>query len=278
LQVPIRFAPTTPGAKTAIITISSNDPAAPAKTVTVTGETPEDWICHPPTFASVGMSGGPAFGDSRTSDFTFSGSGRALVPFGRTHSFGVQTQGEFIGYHERYEGEVDAGLLNRWKWFQGGLFANVKAIELGASSNAGTLGHASFTLDVFLKNFRLNVFGAKGFHDDALVRVVDQFGGGAQVSLAPFAPKTYLEGNLVFLHPPEPASDRPGAMLRLSHQLFDRVGLAVELTVNDSLIGSTNNGRVVFGIVFGRWARPGDLRNHGTPLGTDVPRVHYVVR
>ena len=45
-----------------------------------------------------------------------------MVPFGPTHSFGVQTQGEFIGYHERYEGELDAGLLNRWKWLQGGVF------------------------------------------------------------------------------------------------------------------------------------------------------------
>ena len=278
LQVPIRFAPTTPGAKTANITISSNDPATPSKIVSLTGETPEEWICHPPTFASVGMSGGPAFGHSRTSDFTFSGAGRSLVPFGKTHSFGVQTQGEFIGYHERYEGEVDAGLLNRWKWIQGGLFANVKAAGLGPLSDAGTLAHASFTLDVLLKKFRFNVFGARGFHDAALVRVVDQFGGGAQVSLAPFAPKTWLEGNLIYLHLPEPLPARPGAMIRVSHQLFDHLELMAEVTVNESLVGPTNNGRVVVGFVFGRWARPADLTNKGTPLGTDVPRVHYVIR
>jgi hypothetical protein len=278
LQVPIRFAPTTPGAKTANITISSNDPATPSKIVTLTGETPEEWICHPPTFASVGMSGGPAFGHSRTSDFTFSGAGRSLVPFGKTHSFGVQTQGEFIGYHERYEGEVDAGLLNRWTWIQGGLFANVKAAGLGPLSDAGTLAHASFTLDVLLKKFRFNVFGARGFHDAALVRVVDQFGGGAQVSLAPFAPKTWLEGNLIYLHLPEPLPARPGAMIRVSHQLFDHLELMAEVTVNESLVGPTNNGRVVVGFVFGRWARPADLTNKGTPLGTDVPRVHYVIR
>jgi hypothetical protein len=140
------------------------------------------------------------------------------------------------------------------------------------------LGHASFTLDVLLKKFRLNAFGAKGFHDDALLRVVDQFGGGAQVSLAPWAPKTFLEGNLVFLHLPEPLGDRPGAMLRVSHQLFERLELTAEVTVNESLVGTTNNGRVVVGFVFGRWARPLDLSNRGTPLGTDAPRIRYVVR
>lgn len=278
LEVPIRLQPTSPGAKSGTITISSSDTSTPLKLVNLTGETPEAWVCHPPTFASLSMSGGPAFGHTRTSDFTFSGQGRAMVPFGPTHSFGVQTQGEFIGYHERYEGELDAGLLNRWKWLQGGVFANIKSAELTAASDAGVLGHASFTLDVLLKKFRVNVFGAKGFHDDALLRVVDQFGGGAQVSLAPWAPKTYLEGNLVFLHQPEPLGGRPGAMLRVSHQLFERLELTAEVTVNESLVGPTNNGRVVIGFVFGRWARPQDLSNLGTPLGTDVPRVRYVVR
>ena len=278
LQVPIRLQPTSAGAKSATITINSSDPTTPVKLMNLTGDTPESWVCHPPTLASLSMSGGPAFGHTRTSDFTFSGQGRALVPFGPTHSFGVQTQGEFIGYHERYEGELDAGLLNRWTWLQGGVFANIKATEITAVSNAGVLGHASFTLDILLKKYRLNVFGAKGFHDDALVRVVDQFGGGAQVSLAPFAPKTYLEGNLVFLHQPEPLGGRPGAMLRVSHQLFERLELTAEVTVNESLVGTTNNGRVMVGFVFGRWARPADLSNRGTPLGTDAPRIHYVVR
>ena len=278
IEVPIRLRPTSAGAKNANITISSNDPSTPSKVVALNGQTPPAWLCHPPTFASVGMSGGPAFGSTRTSDFTFTGQGRAMVPFGPTHSFAVQTQGEFIGYDGRYEGEANVGLLNRWKWIQGGLFANIKGAELGAASDAGTLGHASFTLDVLLNTFRINVFGAKGFHDDPFVRVVDQFGGGAQVSLAPVLPNTWLEGNLIFLHPPQPLGNRPGAMLRISHQLFEHLELTAEVTVNESLLGPTNNGRVVFGFVFGRWARPKDLTNRDTPLATDVPRVHYVVR
>lgn len=278
IDVPIRLRPTSPGPKNATITITSSDPSAPSKTVTLTGETPEPWICHPPTFSSVGLAGGPAFGSTKTSDWTWAGQARAMMPFGSTHSFGVQTQGEFIGYDARSEGEAATGLLNRWKWLQGGIFANFKGAELGVATRAGTLGQASFTLDVLLNVVRFNVFGAKGFHDDSFLRVVDQLGGGAQVSLAPALPNTWIDANLILLHPPAPLGNRPGAMVRVSHQLFEHLELTAEVTVNESLLNSTNNGRIVFGFVFGRWARPKDLVNRDTPLGTDVPRVHYVVR
>ena len=66
-------------------------------------------------------------------------------------------------------------------------------------------------------------------------------------------------------------------MLRVSHVLFPRLELTAEFTLNESLVGPTNNGRFVVGFVFGRWARPQDLSNRGTPLGTDVPRVRYVL-
>jgi hypothetical protein len=278
LEVPIRLEPTSPGPKTATITIASTDPAAPSKVVTLTGDTPPAWICHPPTFASVGMSAGPTFGSTATGGYTFTGHGRAMVPFGPTHTFGVQAQGEFLGYHQRYEGEMDLGLLNRWKWLQGGVFGSFKEAEIGSLNDTSALGQASFTLDILLNTFRVNVFGSKGFHDDVPgMRVVDQFGGGAQVSLAPVAPKTFLEGSLVLLHPPAPSGNRPGAMIRVSHELFEHFELTAELSVNETLLAPTNDGRIVFGFVFGRWARPKDLSNHRTPLGTDVPRVRYVL-
>jgi hypothetical protein len=53
--------------------------------------------------------------------------------------------------------------------------------------------------------------------------------------------------------------------------------MTAELSVNEALLASTNNGRFVVGFAFGRWARPRDLSNHQTPLGTDVPRVRYVI-
>jgi hypothetical protein len=278
MEVPIRLQPTSPGPKTTTLTISSNDPAAPTKNVTLTGDTPPAWICHPPTFASLGMSAGPTFGSTATGSYTFSGQGRAMVPFGPEHTFGVQAQGEFLGYDERYEGQMDIGLLNRWKWLQGGVFGSFKEAEVGSQNDTSALGQAGFTLDILLNTFRLNAFGSKGFHDDVPgMRVVDQFGGGGQVSLAPLLPKTYLEGNLVLLHPPAPLGNRPGAMIRVSHELFEHLELTAEVSVNETLLASTNDGRVVFGFTFGRWARPRDLSNHRTPLGTDVPRVRYVI-
>jgi hypothetical protein len=97
------------------------------------------------------------------------------------------------------------------------------------------------------------------------------------VSRAPLLPKTYLEGNLALLHPPAPLGNRPGAMIRVSHELFEHLELTAELSVNETLLASTNNGRFVVGFAFGRWARPRDLSNHQTPLGTDVPRVRYAI-
>jgi len=188
IDVPIRLRPTSSGVKNTTITISSNDPAAPSKTVTLTGETPPEWVCHAPTFASLSMSVGPTFGSTKTGGYTYTGQGRGMVPFGSTHSFGVQVQGEFLGYHQRNEGEFDGGLLNRWKWLQGGVFASFKEAEVGPANDRGALSQAAFTLDILLNTFRINVFGAKGFHDDPTFQVVDQFGAGAQVSLAPFAP------------------------------------------------------------------------------------------
>ena len=96
LEVPIRFAPTTSGAKSATITINSNDPATPNKVATLTADTPDLALCNPPSFTSAGMSVGPTFGSSRMGDYTFTGQARHLVPFGEKHTFALQTQGEYL--------------------------------------------------------------------------------------------------------------------------------------------------------------------------------------
>ena len=75
LEIPIRLAPTTAGPKTTILTLSSNDPATLAKTVTLTGDTPAAELCHAPSFTSVGLSIGPTFGSTRTGDFTVTAQG-----------------------------------------------------------------------------------------------------------------------------------------------------------------------------------------------------------
>ena len=64
-------------------------------------------------------------------------------------------------------------------------------------------------------------------------------------------------------------------MARYTHHFNPRFALFGEFTLNEVVLGPTNNGRVIVGFVFGRWTRPSDLSNKHTPLGTEVPRVHY---
>ena len=297
LEVPIRFAPTTPGPKSANITIASNDPVTPNKVVTLTATTPDSELCHPPSFTSVGMSIGPVFGSSKTGSWTYTGQGRHLFPFGDQHSFGVQVQGEFLYYHTQHDGQVDVGLVNRWKKVQLGVFSNIKFAEEDAFlKDGGTLGQASAVLDIFFTAVRLNIFATKGFKDigvlnedtsyaiaggtalptttQDLARVADTLGAGVLFAIGP---NDDIEGSLAWLRRAKPTAlgDRAGVMARYTHHFNPRVALFGEFTLNEVVLGPTNNGRVIVGFVFGRWTRPSDLSNKHTPLGTEVPRVHY---
>ncbi len=206
LQVPIRLAPTTAGPKTTTLTFSSNDPATPAKTVTLTADTPAAELCHAPSFTSVGLSIGPTFGSTRTGDFTVTAQGRQMVPFGERHSFAFQGQGEYLYYEGRHEGEIDFGLIKRRREVQFGVFANLKFADFAPSLDGGSLGQASAVADVLLTNVRLNFFGTKGFKDvglldrqsslllapvglgipvaaiERIAQVTDAYGGGAQAA------------------------------------------------------------------------------------------------
>jgi len=301
LEIPIRLAPTTAGPKTTILTLSSNDPATLAKTVTLTGDTPAAELCHAPSFTSVGLSIGPTFGSTRTGDFTVTAQGRQMVPFGERHSFAFQGQGEYLYYEGRHEGEVDFGLIKRRREVQFGVFANLKFADFAPSLDGGSLGQASAVADVLLTKVRLNFFGTKGFKDVGLIdrqsslllapvgpgipvaaieriaQVTDAYGGGAQAALAV---NTDIEGHLMWLRRARPSllSDRVGADLRVTQHLTPQFALFGELTLNETLVGSSNNGTVVFGFVFGRWTRPSDLSNKHTPLGMDIPSIHYDLR
>jgi hypothetical protein len=304
LALPIRFAPASAGAKTTTLTFTSNDPVTPAKAVTLTGTTPVAELCHAPSFTAAGISLGPTFGSSATGDFTFTGQGRHMVPFGEKHNFALQAQGEFLYYQERHEGEVDFGLLNRWHHVQLGVFGNFKFADFGVRADGGSVGQASGVVDLLFSLVRVNLFATKGFKDAGplssttaftfsgppvagttvagittgqIVRVADAYGGGALVGLAP---NTDLEGHLMWLRRarPTPLGDKLGADLRITQHLNPRVALFGEVTLNETLVGSSNSGRVVFGVVFGRWLRPSDFTNKHTPLATEVPRIHYDLR
>jgi hypothetical protein len=298
-DVPIRFAPTTPGPKSANITITSNDPAT-AKVVTLTADTPANELCHPPSFTSVGMSTGPTFGSSRTGDWTMAVQGRDMVPFGEQHTFGVQVQGEYLYYSGRHEGQFDIGLVNRWKKVQFGVFSDFKFADFGQVKDGGALGQASAVVDLFFTSVRVHFFGSKGFKDigvlstntsftfsaapgpgttvtaidlESVIRVVDTLGGGVLVGIGP---NTDLDGSLMWLRRqrPTPLSDGVGATARVTHHFSSRFAVFGEFTLNETLLGPTNSGSVIGGFVFGRWTRPSDFANKHTPLGTEVPSVH----
>lgn len=287
LEIPIRLAPTTAGPKTTTLTLSSNDPATLAKMVTLTGDTPAAELCHAPSFTSVGLSIGPTFGSSGSGDFTVAAQGRHMVPFGERHSFAFQGQGEYLYYEGRHEGQIDLGLMKRRREVQFGVFANFKFADFAPSADGGSLGQATAVADVLLNKWHLNFFGSKGFKDvgvttpvgtiEQLVQVTDAYGGGARTALAV---NTDIEGHLMWLRRarPSPLSDRVGADVRVTHHLTPQLALFGEFTLNETLVGNSNNGRVVFGFVFGRWTRSADLANKHTPLGVDIPRVHYDLR
>jgi hypothetical protein len=304
LAIPIRLAPTTPGPKTVTLTFTSNDPVTPAKNVTLTGTTSVAELCHPPSFTALGMSLGPTFGSSKTGDFTFTGQGRHIVPFGEHHNYAFQGQGEYLYYEGRHEGEIDLGLMNRWHHVQLGVFSNFKFADFGVTADGGAVGQASGVIDLLFSVVRVNLFATKGFKDTGdlsgttsftfaaapgpgttilgattgpVVRVADAFGGGALVALGP---NTDLDGHLMWLRRarPTPLSDKAGADIRVTQHLSSQFALFGELTLNETLLGNTNSGRVVFGFVFGRWTRPSDFTNKRTPLATDVPRLHYDLR
>ena len=67
-------------------------------------------------------------------------------------------------------------------------------------------------------------------------------------------------------------------MARVTPHLTPRFALFAEFTLNETYVGPTNNGRVVFGFVFGRWTRPSDYTNKHTPLGMEVPPIHFDLR
>jgi hypothetical protein len=293
IKVPIRFHPTTAGAKTATVTISSDDPSQPSKAVAVTGTVPPSYVCQPPTFAAIDAGIGPTFGADRTGDYTFYGKGRVMTPFGQGHVFGIQTQGEYMFYPGRQEGELDATLLYRRNIMQFGFGGRFKDAGFRADASSGTLIDASFTWDVLLPFIRFGAFGAKGLRETAVVdrvetaaavgsritgtervlHTVDQLGGAVQVGVLPL---TWVDANVAFLNRHAPgASNTAGGAVRVSRLLAPGLTLTAQLDVNESFVGPNAVGTFTIGITLGRWSRPSDYSNPQTPLGVDVPRLRY---
>jgi hypothetical protein len=298
LEIPIRFQPTSAGAKSATVTLATNDPAAPTKNVSVKGVAPPDYVCHPPLFTWIDTAVGPTFGTGRTGDYTFNGSGHVVASFGPQRTFAIQAQGEYMYYPGRREGQLDTALLYRRHKLQFGVGTSFKDADLRGEATPGTLSHATFSLDVLLPKVRFGIFDAKGLHEidvvtlsevvgaatsagqpivahERLLHTIDQFGGRVQF---PVLPPSWIDANVVYLHRYTPGlSDTAGAAIRYSHQLLPGVAAMVQLDINESFVGANMVGTVTFGVTLGRKSRPPDYSNPVNPLGLEIPRVHYEV-
>ena len=298
LAIPIRFHPSSPGLKSGVITVSTNNTASPNTVVNVGGSAPPGYVCDPAAFAAIDTAIGPTWGTGRTGDYTYNASGMALAPFGPGKTFGIQGQAEYMFYPGRQEGQIDSALLYRRGVLQFGAGGSFKRSNLRAEASSGALSHATLTFDLLLPAFRVGAFGSKGLREtdvvtlsetlgtpvgvgqpivanERLLHTVDQLGGGGQVEIVP---AIWLDGHIEWLHRYTPGlGNAGGGAIRVSGLLFSGVVVTAQFDVNESYLVSNNVGTFTVGVTLGRRSRPADFSNPVNPLGTTLPRVHYEV-
>ena len=269
----------------------ANQPAPPAAPpIDVAGEVGKALDARrQPRFQVLGAN----IGADSNRDLTFTGKGRFFGPFADHYAF--QAQAEYMYFKTQKEGQFDLGLVDRIGRFQAGLFASFKHVSLSGNQRGGTLGQGSLTLDYLFKWGRIGVFGTKGFLDNALInssplvlanglttfdvltqrylKVVDQVGVSATVGLWG---NNYVEGNLGYIKSTA-YGDRAGGTLRFIFPINTKIALTVEGGLNETLIGTNNNGRAVVGVQFGNMIRPKDYLDVHHAVPVDVPRVRYEI-
>ena len=215
---------------------------------------------------------------------TFTGKGRFFNPF--NNNFALQSEGEYMYFRDRQEGQFDLGLVNRYKNVQMGLFSSFKHVNIREFQSGGTLGQAAATIDYVFSRGRLGIFGTKGFLNNAVVnraavgnnvilenylRIVDQVGGSGSVALWRDA---YVEGNLGYLRTYN--GSKPGLTARLVQPLNSHIALSFEGGLNETLVTRDNSGAFRVGVLFGgSWLRPKDYGTATGPVPVDIPRVRY---
>jgi len=253
-----------------------------------------------PRFSLLGINAGV----DGNGDLTFTGKGRFFAPF--KEQFAIQAQGEYMYFHDRKEGQIDFGLVDRFiPRAQFGVFNSFKHVDLRGMSG-GTMGQASATLDYIFGNGRVGLFGAKGYMDggtiartpltisvlgpqgpfnatstttftESYLSTIDQIGVSTMFGLIG---NSYLEGNVGYLKSKGNA-DRPGGTLRFVFPMSERWAFTLEGGMNETMVGRENNGRVVAGFQFGNFMRPRDYMagyngiQHAVPV--DIPRVRWEV-
>ncbi|MGH9632643.1 MAG: PKD domain-containing protein, partial [Bryobacteraceae bacterium] len=238
-----------------------------------------------PKFSILGLN----VGADGNGDLTFTGRGRYFSTF--KEQFGVQIQGEYMYFRDRQEGQMDVGLVNRFaRRAQAGGFASFRRIDMRDMQSGGTLGQASATLDYLFSRGRLGIFGTKGFMNEAVInraaisrnifdetylRVVDQWGASTTLGLAG---NLYMEGNVGYLNS-RGQGNKVGFTTRFIQPISERFAFTIEGGMNETLLGSGNNGRVVAGFQFGNFMPPKNyLEGHNDiqhAVPADVPRIRY---
>jgi uncharacterized cupredoxin-like copper-binding protein len=243
-------------------------------------------------FSLLGLNIGPAFGPSRTGDFTVNGRGQFFSPFGNpdptfgTHA--VQAQGELMYYPGHQEGQFDLGLVNRWGNLQAGAFGSFKFVDFKEYQNAGGLGQAAFMLDYLFNGGRVGLFGTQAFKNTAVlnnqvispgitlqtyVQVVNQYGINFLFGLWGNA---MLDGNVGYLRRQISGQrSTPGAELKLTQPLTNRIAFTAEADYNQTLVTPHDSGQVTFGVEVGNYIHPKEFTKITSPVPMDVPRIRY---
>ncbi len=263
-------------------------PPTPAEVATAVRQEVEDYEQNKPQnkYATFNVNAGPSSYDGNLS---VTGQGRVFVPFAKRHA--IQSQGEYMHYFGRDEGQVDLGLVSRYGDVQIGGFSSFKYVKFSEWDRVGGLGQAAFTLDYIFDRGRVGAFGTKAFLDGAVVNsallrrnvieetylnVVDQAGFSAAV--AAWGP-SWFEGNIGALFR-EGGGNKPGGTIRYIHPLNKKgtIAFTMEGGLNETFVTNSNSGRFVVGLQFGKWMSPNNYGDSGeAPVPVDVPRVRYEV-
>ncbi len=234
-------------------------------------------------FTLMGLNFGPRTPDG---NLTFTGRARYFNPFSK--NFAIQSEGEFMYWKDRQEGQFDLGLVGRGGPMQLGLFSSFRHVNFREFAAGATLGQASATVDYVFNRGRIGAYGTKAFLTDQLVNtaysaptgvfrvntyaaVVDQLGFSGQVGVWGDA---YIEGNAGALFR-QFGDNKFGGMGRLVQPVSKRVAVSVEAGLNETLVANSNYGRLAVGLLFGNWLKPKDYANADGPVPVDIPRVRY---
>jgi hypothetical protein len=67
----------------------------------------------------------------------------------------------------------------------------------------------------------------------------------------------------------------PGANVKLVQPINDKIAATAEFGLNETFVGPSDKGRIVFGFQFGNYIRPKEYGTTTSPVPMDIPRIRY---